>query len=99
MSQEQAMAAQTHTQPLPNIHAANAIIDATTGASMEYWHLIKSPEHKKAWTNSFANKLGQLAQGIGGQVKGTDTIFFIPYQQIPIDGRGDITYGRIVVNH
>ena len=80
-------------------HRANAIIDPTSGASMEYRHLIKSPKHKAPWNTSFSNKLGRLAQGVGDRVKGTDTIYFIDYTLIPNDRCGDITYVRILVDY
>jgi hypothetical protein len=41
---------------------ANAIIDPETGASLEYRHLLKIPTKVAAWTHSFANELGRLAQ-------------------------------------
>ena len=42
---------------------------------------------------SFANELGQLAQGIR-DIPGTDTIDFIPFADVP---KGEaVTYGRIV---
>jgi hypothetical protein len=63
----------------------NAIIDPNTGASMEYWHLIKSPKDCTAWECSFANELDQLAQGIEKQEKGTNTIFFIEHHKVPPD--------------
>ena len=37
-----------------------------------------------------ANDLGRLAQGMGGRVKGTDTIFFISKSQVPAGQK--ITY-------
>ncbi len=48
------------------------------GELLEYWHLITNPKTKATWTHSYGNKLGRLPQGIPGQAKGTDTIFFIP---------------------
>ncbi len=85
---------------LPTIHHwANAIIDPDTGASMEYRHLVKSPRHQKAWIRSFSNEIGRLAQGIGGREKGTNTIFFKAYDQIPADRPKDVTYGRICANY
>ena len=80
-------------------HWANAIIDPISGASMEYRHLIKSPKHKAPWTTSFSNELSRLTQGVGDRIKGTNTIYFIYYTLIPNDRRGDITYGRIVVDY
>jgi hypothetical protein len=78
---------------------ANSIIDPETGASLEYRHFLKIPAKAAAWTHSFANELGRLAQGVGGRLKGTNTIFFIRHDQIPTDRRTDVTYGRICVNH
>ena len=66
---------------------------------MEYLHLIKSPTHKDTWTQSFANELGRLAQGVAQREKGTNTNLFRSYAQISIDRRKDVTYGRIVVDY
>ena len=41
-------------------------------------------------------ELGRLAQGVPGTA-GTDTIVFIKYDDIPIDRRGHVTYGKTVV--
>jgi hypothetical protein len=38
-------------------------------------------------------------QGIGGRVQGTNTVYFRTYRDIPEDRRGDVTYGRIVVDY
>ena len=43
-------------------HQENVVIDPTTGASLEYRHLIKGPT-KSIWENSFANEIVQLVQG------------------------------------
>ena len=40
-----------------------------------------------------ANEFGRLAQGVGGRVKPTNTIFFIQQDQVPINRRKDVTYG------
>eukprot|EP00957_Ditylum_brightwellii_P136649 10421086-Ditylum_brightwellii.AAC.1 len=74
---------------------ANAIIDKETGRSLEYRELITKPQYKKQWTQSFANELGRLAQGLKRGIKGTDTIIFTPFKEIPHERRKDITYGRI----
>jgi hypothetical protein len=44
-----------------------------------------------------ANDFGRLAQGVGGRIEGSNTIFiFIPHQTVP---KGKvITYGRFVVD-
>ena len=43
------------------------------------------------WEISFANELGQLAQGIR-TVKGKNTVIFIPKTQVPKDKK--VTYGK-----
>ena len=73
---------------------ANVVIDTTTGASLEYRHIIKGP-NKSVWGNSFANEIGRLAQGVGTRIPyGTNTIFFITKDKVPA-GR-TVTYGRFV---
>ena len=75
-------------------HQANVVVDPTTGASLEYMHLVKGPT-KAIWENSFANEIGRLAQGVGTKMpSGTNTIFFIPKDKVPA-GR-TVTYRRIV---
>jgi hypothetical protein len=56
---------------------ANAVIDPDTGKSMEYRELITNPKTKDVWSHSAANEFGRLAQGVGGRIKGTNTIRFI----------------------
>ena len=80
-------------------HWSNAIIDPISGASMEYMHLVKIPNHTIPWTTSFTNQLGRLAQVVGDIIKSTNTIYFIDYALIPKDRRSDITYGQIVVDY
>ena len=77
-------------------HFAGAIIDGITGESLEYRDLIKDEKRRIIWERSLSNEIGCLAQGIR-DVKGTNTIFFIPKADIPKDQLKDITYGRIVV--
>ena len=75
-------------------HQANIVIDPTTGASLEYRHIIKGPT-KAIRGNLFANKIYQLAQGVGTRMpSGTNTIFFTPKEKVSA-GR-TVTYGRIV---
>ena len=45
-----------------------------------------------------SNELGSLTQG-NGRVSGTNTMFFILYEDKPHDRRKDITYARIVVDY
>eukprot|EP00957_Ditylum_brightwellii_P141262 10762631-Ditylum_brightwellii.AAC.1 len=70
-------------------HLANPIIDDNTGQELEYQLLIKQDKYKEVWKKSFANEIGRLAQGERNEVKGTKTMFFIPYEQVPQDRRGD----------
>ena len=48
---------------------------------------------------SYRNEVGDLAQGMSGRVKGTNTIFFIDKADIPKNRWKDVTYGRIVVSY
>jgi hypothetical protein len=61
---------------------------------MEYRQLISDLTTKAAWLLSAANKFGRLAQGVGGQIKGTDTIKFIRADELPNDWQP--TYPRFV---
>ena len=74
---------------------ANSVIHPINGVPQEYRHLCKGSDHK-IWKISFANELGQLAQGISN-IKGTDTIHFIPKSKITF-GDKTVTYGKIVCN-
>jgi hypothetical protein len=48
---------------------------------------MRDPKHAKVWSESSANEFGRLAQGVGGRVTGTNTIFFIQKDHVPIDRR------------
>jgi hypothetical protein len=43
-----------------------------------------------------ANEFGQLAQGVGNRIKGTNTIFFVYKHQVPQDRFEDVTYAKFV---
>ena len=43
-----------------------------------------------------ANELGQLGNGVGGRVKGTNTIKFIRMKDVRKGRRKDVTYGQFV---
>ena len=58
--------------------------------------LNEDPETCKVWSPSSANEFGRLAQGIGGQIKGTNTIYFIHRREIPIERLKDVTYVKFV---
>ena len=66
---------------------------------MEYLHIIRNPKYRALWRKLYRNKLGGIAQGMIGRVKGTDTIFFIENSDIPADQWKDVTYGCIVVSY
>jgi hypothetical protein len=73
---------------------ANAVTDPITGKQLEYRHLITDPTTKQVWLTSSANEFGRLAQGVGGRIKGTNTIFFINHHEVP---QGQFcTYARFV---
>jgi hypothetical protein len=46
--------------------------------------------------HSSANEFGRLAQGVGGQIQGTHTIFFIHKHQVPVIRWRDITNAKFV---
>jgi hypothetical protein len=60
------------------IPMANGVINEDTGASLEYHHLIQDETTFSVWNKAAANEFGRLAQGIGGRIEGSNTIFFIP---------------------
>jgi hypothetical protein len=75
---------------------ANAVINEDTGASLEYRHLIQYETTFPVWNKAAANEFGRLAQGVGGRIEGSNTIFLIPRNTMP---KGKvITYGRFVVD-
>ena len=73
---------------------ANSVL-GENGELLEYGHLIANPKTRANWTHSYGNELRRLAQGMPGQAKGTDTIFFIPQHMVPKARTRDATYGLI----
>ena len=57
-----------------------AIMDVN-GDLLEYRHLMKREEYRNILGKSCGNDLGRLAQGIGDNIKGTDTNFFTTKQK------------------
>ena len=43
------------------------------GELLEYIHLMKRVEYRKIWGKAYGNELGRLPQGIGDNIKRTDT--------------------------
>jgi hypothetical protein len=75
---------------------AFAVMDKQSGKMLNYRQLLRHPAHREDWSKSSANEFGRLAQGVGGRIKGTNTIRFIPYTAIPKERRKDVTYGQFV---
>jgi hypothetical protein len=76
---------------------ANAVLHPTSGKPMTYRELLRDPLTKREWELSSANEFGRLAQGVGGRIKGTDTIRFIRHAEMPPDRKA--TYPRFVCEH
>ena len=71
--------------PFSLIQSANAVTDPDTGKPLEYKQPISHPNShlRKTWQHSSANEFGRLAQGVGGQITGTETIRFIHHHEMP----------------
>jgi len=76
--------------------AAHTVLDQETSELLEYRRLLKHPRFKEVWNISAADEFGRLAQGIGGRIKGTDTMLFIHKHTIPVDRLKDVTYIKFV---
>jgi hypothetical protein len=76
----------------------NAVLNKDTGELMEMRQLLRNPKYSDPWGKSYTKELRRLAQGILG-TKGTDTIVFIKYNEIPLDQRRNVTYGKMVVTY
>jgi hypothetical protein len=91
-------AANAACQKFP-VEMLNAVLNMDTGELMEMRHLLVNPKYKEVWGKLYTTELGQLAQGIPGVSKGTDTIVFIQRDEVPIGQIKDVTYGRVCVNY
>jgi hypothetical protein len=80
-----------------NIPMVNVVINQDTSVSLEYRHLIQDEGTFPVWNKAEANEFGRLAQGVGGRIEGSNTIFFIPRQAVP-KGKNDTSYGTFVVD-
>jgi hypothetical protein len=78
------------------VHQALAVMDAETGKVFNYRQLMQSTKHKEKWSKSSANEFGRLANGVGGRIKGTNTIKFIQKRDVPSHRMKDVTYGQFV---
>jgi hypothetical protein len=75
---------------------ANAVIQPTTGANMEYRGLIANKDTFPTWDRAAENEFGRLAQGVGGRIEVSNTIYCIPRSEFQPNKR--VTYGRFVVD-
>jgi hypothetical protein len=80
-----------------SIPMANAVLHPVTCAVMSYDKRITDPATKAMWTRSAANKFGQLAQGVGGRITGTNTIKFISVNDVPKNRT--VTYAHFVCDY
>jgi hypothetical protein len=71
------------TQASNHIPMDNAVINQDSGSSLEYRNLIQDVTTFPGWNKAAENKFGRLAQGVGGRIEGSNTIFFIPRQVAP----------------
>jgi hypothetical protein len=78
------------------VEYANEIFDEESGKLMKYRQLITHPKYKEVWFHSSSNEFGRLAQGVGGRIQGTNTIFFIHKHQVPANRWKDIMYAKFV---
>ena len=82
--------------PLTAMEFANKVFDEDSGKLLKYRKLITHPKYREVWLHSSANEFGRLAQGVGGRIKGTDTIYFVHRNQVPADRWKDVTYAKFV---
>ena len=78
----------------PKAKCVLADIYIFTGVLQEFCHLIKGPE-KEIWKESLANEFGRLAQGVRNRIEGTNTMYFIPKEEVPLKTK-KLTYPKIV---
>ena len=76
------------------VHKALVVMGAETGKVLNYRQLMQSPKHKETWSKLSANEFGRLANGVGGHIKGTNTIKFIHKRGVPSIQMKDVTYGQ-----
>ena len=72
------------------VNQALAVMDKETGKMLNYRNLIRLPKYKEIWSRSSANEFGRLANGVGGRIKGTNTIKFIMEHEVPKQRKKDV---------
>ena len=80
----------------PLAELASAVLERDN--ILKYRQLINHPLLGSAWNTSLSNNFGRLVQGIGGRVKGADTILFINKEDVSKDRVMDVTYAQFVCN-
>ena len=78
------------------VQQALAVMDKDTGQLLNYRQLIRNPKYKKEWKILAAKGFCQLAQGVSGRTKGTNTIKFVYKHEVPRGSFNDVTYGQFV---
>jgi hypothetical protein len=73
----------TSTQAPNPISMANDVINQDTSAILEYRHRIQYETTFTVWNKAAANEFGRLAQGVGGRIEGSNTIFLSHPMQCP----------------
>ena len=73
---------------------ANAVLNPLTGVLQEFFHIIKGLD-KEIWTKSLANDFGGLSQGVRKRIDGTNTMCFIPKEEVPLKTK-KVIYLKIV---
>ena len=79
----------------------NPLSWSSTLTPVNYLNIVsccETPNTKEIWTKAGANEFGRLAQGVGRQIDGTNTIFFVHKHEIPQDRLKDVTYIKIVAS-
>ena len=84
------------TKTESEVHQAMAVMDAESGKLLNYKQLMRHPKYKGKWQILSAKKIERLANGVGGRIKGTNTINFIRMQDVPKDRMKDVTYRQSV---
>ena len=72
------------------------VMDAESGKLLNHKQLMRHPKYRGKWQVLSANEFGRLANGVGGRIKGTNTITFIRMKDVPQDRMKDVTYGQFV---
>ena len=82
-----------HTYEVPVV---NHIYHPTTSKKETIDTLLQGSD-STVWSASLSNELGRLAQGINGRVTFTNTIYFIPKHQVPLNKK--VTYVNFVCDY